>query len=336
MEAERRTVIVRDGSELCLRPIGPDDKPLLVEAMARLSPESRYRRFFAPHAQLSPRELAYLTEVDHHAHEAVVALEGNGQPVGVARFVRLAEDGRAEAAVAVVDDWQGRGVGSALLERLSERARQEGIHHFTALVQAENQRAVAALSALGPTSRAMRGGVVELDIELAPEGLGTPLATALRAAAVGLLGTAPLAEGILRKARELWSGPSSPNPEPRPVDAPILAEVGDTPAARRALDRAAALAEAVGAPLHLAAGFAGPKARPEAEARLRGAVAWLASEEAPAGLHAREGEAAEVLLGLVRELGAGLVVVWPAGEDRLGAVAERITRRAGCHVLIAR
>jgi RimJ/RimL family protein N-acetyltransferase/nucleotide-binding universal stress UspA family protein len=337
MAGESRTVIVRDGSELCLRPLQPADRPLLAEAMTRLSPESRYRRFFGPHAELSPRELDYLTQIDHHDHEAVVALEADGRAVGVARFVRLREDpGRAEAAVAVVDDWHGRGVARVLLERLSERAREEGIHHFTAIVQAENQRAVGALSALGPTARASRAGVVDLDIELAPEGLGNPLETALRAAAGELLGTAPLAARIRRKARELWSGPTEPAAEPRPVRAPVLTGAGVSPPALRALECAASLADAVGAPLHLVAGFKGAEAREEAEERLRRAVRALPVTRPPVVVHAQEGRTAEVLLALAGELEAGLVVVWPVGEGDLGAVAERVVRRAGCHVLVAR
>ena len=201
-----RKVRLQDGTSIVLRPIEATDKALLAGAMARLSPESRYRRFFGVHNELTERELAYLTEIDHRDHEAILALDPEaGEAVGVARYVRTDEPARAEAAVAVVDDWHGRGVARELLEELSDRARQEGVERFAALVQADNDRALGALSALGPTTRTQSAGVIELDIELAPEGLGTPLSVALRAAAGGLYGTGPLAERIRAGARALWS-----------------------------------------------------------------------------------------------------------------------------------
>ena len=200
-----RSIRLRDGTTIALRPIRDDDKDVLAGAMARLSPESRYRRFFGVHDQLSERELAYLTEVDHHDHEAIVGFDpSTGDAIGVARYVRTEDPARAEAAVAVVDDWHGRGVARALLEDLADRAREEGVERFIAMVQADNERAVSALSALGPTTRSRSSGVIELDIELAPEGLGSPLASALRAAAGGLYGTGPLGERIRQGARALW------------------------------------------------------------------------------------------------------------------------------------
>jgi GNAT superfamily N-acetyltransferase len=76
----------------------------------------------------------YLTEVDHHDHEAIVALdEESGEGIGVARYVRTRERPEvAEVAVTVVDDWQGRGLGTRLLEVVSARAREEDIRSFTA------------------------------------------------------------------------------------------------------------------------------------------------------------------------------------------------------------
>lgn len=130
---------LRDGSQIEIRPISPDDKRALVDGFERLSPESRYRRFLTPVQRLQPGLLAYLTEVDHHDHEALVARSHTGEPLGVARYVRTEQPDTAEAAVAVVDHWQGRGVGTALLQRLAVRAREEGIGWFTATLLAENR-----------------------------------------------------------------------------------------------------------------------------------------------------------------------------------------------------
>ena len=80
---------LRDGSRVAIRPVEPDDREMLAEGFGRLSPESRYRRFFTPLPELSERQLNYLTRLDHHDHEALVTVDPvTGECVGVARFVR--------------------------------------------------------------------------------------------------------------------------------------------------------------------------------------------------------------------------------------------------------
>ena len=120
-----RTAKLRDGSRVKLRAIAPEDKPRVADAFERLSEASRYRRFFQRLTELTPATLAYLTEVDHTDHEAIIAIEPSvGHALGVARYVRTREDPEeAEVAFAVVDDWQGRGLGRALLTDLTRRAR---------------------------------------------------------------------------------------------------------------------------------------------------------------------------------------------------------------------
>jgi GNAT superfamily N-acetyltransferase len=183
------TLIARDGTELAVRPIAPDDKPALQAAFGRMSPESRYRRFFAPLKELSERDLRYLTEIDHHGHEALAAIDPATGIVGVARYVRT-EDTRAEASIAVTDEWQHRGVGTGLLDRLAARAREEGITHFVALVLAENRGALELFEGLGgATTEGVDGGNRELLIELPEPGRleGSLLAHALREAARGVV-----------------------------------------------------------------------------------------------------------------------------------------------------
>ena len=108
-------VTLRDGARILVRPIAPEDKELLRRGWERLSDQSRYERFLVSAPELSERQLAYLTEVDHHDHEALGALDAEtGEGIGIARFVRGADPTRAEAAVTVIDAWQGRGVGTAL------------------------------------------------------------------------------------------------------------------------------------------------------------------------------------------------------------------------------
>lgn len=163
-----------DPAPIVIRPIRPDDKEAVARGFSRLGERSRYRRFLAPHGDLSRAELRYFTEVDHVDHEALVAIDpATAEGVGVARYVRLADDSAAaEMAVAVVDDWQGRGVGGRLTAALAERARAEGIRRFTALVLAENERVVSLLQELGTVHAGPTGqGTLQLTVELGPAGL---------------------------------------------------------------------------------------------------------------------------------------------------------------------
>jgi len=199
------TLKLRGGGRLKVRAIEPGDKELLVGAFDRMSEDSRYRRFFQPIHELSDSNLRFLTEVDHHDHEALVAIDDD-EAVGVARYVRsLEKPSRAEVAVSVVDDYQGRGVGGGLLERLVDRAREEDVTHFTALVQAANPGAVRVLSTLGATQAHRDGDEVELDIELPEEdGMGRGLSEALRGAAGSALHPRGTAVRLLGQARRLY------------------------------------------------------------------------------------------------------------------------------------
>ena len=184
-----KTVRLRDGQDILIRPIQPDDKPLIVDGFNRLSDRSRQRRFLTPASELSPEDLAYLTEVDHKRHEALLAIEPfEGRGVGVARYVRVPGDREcAEVAVAVVDEWQRRGVATALMQALSERARETGIQRFTALVSPENTVVLEALQGAGAQRTAADSDEIEFTVEVPAEGLGDRLGAALRAAGAGQL-----------------------------------------------------------------------------------------------------------------------------------------------------
>src|SRR5580692_304847 len=167
--AGSRTVL-RDGSHVLIRPVRSTDAPLLADGFTRLSATSRWMRFLTPKKELSPAELRYFTDLDHHDHEALGALDhGNGRGVGIARFIRHADDPyAADIAVTIVDDWQGRGLGRELMARLSDRAREEGIRRFTALVAAENE-AVAGLLRNASASLVRRDSSTrEYEISLVP------------------------------------------------------------------------------------------------------------------------------------------------------------------------
>jgi RimJ/RimL family protein N-acetyltransferase len=163
-------VVLRDGSEVVIRQVRSSDAPLLADGFARLGPESRRLRFLRRKDQLSAAELRYFTDVDHHDHEALGAVDhAAGAGVGVARYVRDASDPHsAEIALTVVDDWQGRGLGTELLAQLSGRARAEGIRRFTALVSADNAAMTALLRRLCADPVHREHGTVEWEITLVP------------------------------------------------------------------------------------------------------------------------------------------------------------------------
>jgi GNAT superfamily N-acetyltransferase len=164
---DRELVALPDGSEIRIRPLTLADGPELVKGLEQLSPRSRYRRFLGtPH--IGPAEVRYLTDVDHHDHEALGAADARtGAGIAVARYIREPGTDRAEIAVTVENGWQGRGVGTALLLRLADRARAEGIRRFTGLLLAENAPMRALLAELGtPELTDLRDGTVEASVVL--------------------------------------------------------------------------------------------------------------------------------------------------------------------------
>jgi RimJ/RimL family protein N-acetyltransferase len=175
--------VLRDGSRVVIRQVRSADAPLLADGFARLGPESRRLRFLRRKDELSAAELRYFTDVDHHHHEALGALDRTGgRGVGVARYVRdnTSDLQAAEIAVTVADDWQGRGLGTELLARLADRARAEGIHRFTALVSADNAAMAGLLRSVSASPVHREHGTVEYEIPLAPseeprDGLLAPL-----------------------------------------------------------------------------------------------------------------------------------------------------------------
>jgi RimJ/RimL family protein N-acetyltransferase len=154
-----------------LRRIRPDDKDRLVAGLGRLSKRSVYQRFLAPKPRLTTSELRYLTEVDFADHYALVAVLAQHPEivVGVGRWVRDAEHpDRAEVAVVVADDLQGRGVGTTLGTALADAAVERGITRFTATMLPDNEPAHRLFAALSDRLVAVHsGGLDEVTAELA-------------------------------------------------------------------------------------------------------------------------------------------------------------------------
>jgi RimJ/RimL family protein N-acetyltransferase len=211
---------LRDGTSVRLRLVGPADREQMLAGFERLSPESRYWRFFTAMPRLSPALLTRLTDTDGHDHLAIGAElrdEDGGPLVGVARFIRLGDaPDTAEASVAVVDDLQRRGLGRLLLRQLSAAARAHGIRTFRAHVLGGNDRMRALLRDIDahPTVSS-EAGMLVYDFALPPpqdEAAGAGLVfEALRVAAkvlhkafvlTGIEDDAPSGSGSIRSAPE--------------------------------------------------------------------------------------------------------------------------------------
>ena len=185
--AQPEQVRLPEGTELTIRPIRAADREAYLANFEHLSDETRYKRFLGPIRRLSENQVAYFTEVDHRDHEALVAVTPGGEIVGIARYIRLPDEpGVAEVAITVTDEWQHRGVGYALLERLVPRAREAGVTTFRAFCLSGNTDIQQLLREQSSDARVSRPepGVVELETTLpAEEAETTPLRRLLRVAA---------------------------------------------------------------------------------------------------------------------------------------------------------
>ena len=158
-------ITLRDGSIAELRPIRPDDRVLLVEGLSQMSIESRFARFGTGVDHLTDAELDYLTNVDHVGHVAWGATIA-GAPAGVGRYIRFSDAACADIALAVVDKFQGRGLGRVLFEALVASARVNDIEELCFAVQPSNESVQRILSGVEAHLEEV-GGLMEGRIEVA-------------------------------------------------------------------------------------------------------------------------------------------------------------------------
>lgn len=160
------------GVKIFVRPIKPEDAPLLVELFGSLSRQSIYYRFFSPMKKLPPDMLARFTQIDYDRDMALVALEINGnhpmeKMLGVSRLFRDPDGEKAEFSVVVSDPWQGKGVGAALMEKLIAIAGERGVGFLRGVVLAENTQMLTLGKSLGfSISRAELSSQYKLEIDL--------------------------------------------------------------------------------------------------------------------------------------------------------------------------
>ena len=179
-----------DGTPVHFRRVRLSDKAMLAGGFQELSPESRYRRFFRHLDHLSEEQLRYLTEVDFQDHFVWLATTDD-TGLGIGRWIRLAgEPDVAEAAVTVVDAYQGRGIGTTLLRLLVLSAIERDVTRFRAWVLGDNHEMMEILQRLGALRGRWDSGVYEVDVPLpkdVAELEATPAPLILKATAAGEL-----------------------------------------------------------------------------------------------------------------------------------------------------
>jgi RimJ/RimL family protein N-acetyltransferase len=147
---------LRDGSTVEIRALRPDDQDDMLAAVDRTSVQSLQRRFFVPKRGFSDKEIAFFMNIDFTNHVALIAqIDEDGQPViaGGGRYI-VTQHGQAELAFVVVDAYQGKGIGTALMRHLFAIARDAGLKELTAEVLPENAAMLKVFKGFGFRARA--------------------------------------------------------------------------------------------------------------------------------------------------------------------------------------
>ena len=156
---------LRDGRRIEIRALRPDDRAAMKTALQHTSSDSIYRRFFGPKRGFSEREIAFFMDVDFVTQVALVAVVDHAIAAG-GRYI-VVEAGVAEVAFVVVDQYQGLGIGSALLRHLAALARRAGLKQFTAEVLTDNRAMLAVFERSGLRMETRRAsGVVHVMLDL--------------------------------------------------------------------------------------------------------------------------------------------------------------------------
>ena len=162
---------LNDGTAVCLRTITPDDAPLIRDGIARLSAESRYLRFFSPASALPDAVVEKLADVDGHDHIAwgAICSDCPGRPpIGAVHAVRHRHDGPVgEFSVAVLDEFQGRGLARMMTAALLVNCRAEGLGALDVHMLSENAAARRLVKSLGAAWAGESAGVAEYRLDVA-------------------------------------------------------------------------------------------------------------------------------------------------------------------------
>ena len=334
------TIALRDGTQLAMRPVRPEDAELERRFVAGLSEQTRYYRFFYRLHELSPAMLARFTQVDYDRELALLALApgtdaaGESAMVGIARSIANLDNESAEFAVVTADEWQGRGVATALMKALIAHARKKGLRRLLGTVLRANHNMVRFTQGLGFTIRDDPEDpdqvVAELDLALTAVNAGEP---------------ACRYTGLVHSAR------GAPHEDPVPDRrfrafacraAPPAAEARVVP--RRA---AAGARQRASAPAVRARGRVGGQGGRAAllRRRMRGGAgagrALLEEAGIPFERVQRIGEPAVEIGRFATEWGADLIAMGRHGYSAvttllMGSVAQKVIATAGVPVLLLR
>jgi GNAT superfamily N-acetyltransferase len=165
------TTQLNDGTPVCIRRVRKDDEQRLKDGIARLSPQSRYLRFFSGMREAPPQVIKALVSVDGHDHIAWGALRSDlpeTPALGVVHAFREADNAAvAEFSVAVVDEYHGRGLARLLCAVLLLDCQREGLEHLSVNILPENRPALTLARSLGAEGTGQGGGVSQMDIAIA-------------------------------------------------------------------------------------------------------------------------------------------------------------------------
>lgn len=165
------TTQLNDGTPVCIRRVRKDDEQRLRDGIARLSPQSRYLRFFSGMREAPPQVIKALITVDGHDHIAWGALRSDlpdTPALGVVHAFREEDDpDTAEFSVAVVDEYHGRGLARLLTAVLLLDCQREGLEHLSVNILPENRPALTLARSLGAEGTGQGGGVSQMDITIA-------------------------------------------------------------------------------------------------------------------------------------------------------------------------
>ena len=166
---------LRNGSEICIRALRPDDGERMAEAFGKLDPESIYTRFFGPKMAVTEADLRRIREIDFESHVALIATviqDGHEVVIASSSYSRLGADA-AEVAFIVEEDYQGLGIARRLLGHLGRIAVDRGLTRFEAEVLPQNRSMLRVFTACGwPIRTRTADGTVHVTLALTASGGG--------------------------------------------------------------------------------------------------------------------------------------------------------------------
>jgi len=160
---------LKDGREIMIRPIRPEDEALHYKLFKSLSRQSNYFRFFSFRRNLTHEQAARFTQIDYDREMAIIALlkeEKQERSIGVNRLTYQARSDQHEFAIVVADEFQGTGVGSILMQRLLEIARDRQVKQIIGIVLAENLKMINFCRAFGFRVKSQEGNSITFSLDL--------------------------------------------------------------------------------------------------------------------------------------------------------------------------